>query len=54
MGKITIVLGELEGPLKVRLQKLKLNKSEYIRRVLARDLGVKDPGLKAGRPKGKP
>jgi hypothetical protein len=53
MGKITIVLGELEGPLQVRLKKLKLNKSEYVRRVLARDLGVQDPELKAGRPKGK-
>ena len=47
--KLTIGLGPLREPLAKRLVKLRITPSEYMRNLLATDLGVAIPMMKPGR-----
>lgn len=46
--RITIRLGNLRGPLEKRLNRKRCTPSEYVRRLLASDLGVHAPVMRPG------
>ena len=49
-NKITVVLSKLQGPLEERLKKTKETPSQFVRRVLAAELGLPTPKVNAGNP----
>lgn len=46
--RITIRLGNLRGPLEKKLKRKRCTPSEYVRRLLASDLGVHAPVMRPG------
>lgn len=53
MDKVSFRLGPLAKPLARKLERTGETLSEYLRRLIAKDLGVKPPDMREGNPVGR-